>query len=107
LPKQLKEHGLSVETLAVSENTLRKIIRQYTSEAGVRNLERPACFHLPQNRQRKLCARKSVLWSLCRTLNKYLGMASFRYGLAEKEDEVGVATGLAWTETGGDTLVLK
>ncbi|MBS4022968.1 MAG: endopeptidase La [Dethiobacter sp.] len=107
LPKQLKEHGLSSSTLVVSENTLRKIIRQYTREAGVRNLERKIASICRKTAKEVVRDKKKYSAVTVQSVNKYLGIPSFRYGLAEKEDEVGVATGLAWTETGGDTLVIE
>jgi ATP-dependent Lon protease len=107
LPKQLKEHGLSTETLAVSENTIRKIIRNYTREAGVRNLERQLASICRKTAKEVVRDKKKRSVVSVQNLNKYLGIASYRYGLAEKEDEVGVATGLAWTESGGDTLVIE
>lgn len=107
LPKQMKEHGLSKENLTVSEKTLRKIIRQYTREAGVRNLERQIAAVCRKTAKEVVRDKKQRAAVTVQNLDKYLGIPRFRYGLAEKEDEVGVATGLAWTEAGGDTLVIE
>ncbi len=107
LPKQLKEHGLSDDNLQLSENTLRKIIREYTREAGVRNLERSIASICRKTAKEVVRDRKEKAAVTIQNLEKYLGVPRYRYGLAEKEDEVGVATGLAWTETGGDTLVIE
>jgi ATP-dependent Lon protease len=107
LPKQLKEHGLSNDNLQLSENTLRKIIREYTREAGVRNLERSVASICRKTAKEVVRDKKEKAAVTVQNLEKYLGVPRFRYGLAEKEDEVGVATGLAWTETGGDTLVIE
>ena len=107
LPKQIKENGLQKENLTISEKTLRKIIRQYTREAGVRNLERQIasiCRKIARNVVRDKKGKTAVTG---RNLHKFLGVPLYRYGIAEKEDEVGVATGLAWTETGGDTLIIE
>lgn len=107
LPKQMKEHGLGKENLTISEKTLRKIIRQYTREAGVRNLERQIASICRKTAKEVVRDKKSRAAVTVQNLDKYLGIPRFRYGLAEKEDEVGVATGLAWTEAGGDTLVIE
>ncbi|MDW7652304.1 MAG: endopeptidase La, partial [Bacillota bacterium] len=107
LPKQMKEHGLSKKNLTVSEKTLRKIIRQYTREAGVRNLERQLASICRKTAKEVVRDKKTRSGVTVQNLDKYLGIPRFRYGMAEKEDEVGVATGLAWTEAGGDTLVIE
>ncbi len=107
LPKQLKEHGLSKEILTVSEKTLRKIIRQYTREAGVRSLERQIAAFCRKTAKEVVRDKKERSAITVQNLHKYLGIPRYRFGLAEKEDEIGVATGLAWTEAGGDTLVIE
>ncbi|MBS3897981.1 MAG: endopeptidase La [Dethiobacter sp.] len=107
LPKQLKEHGLSKESLTVSEKTLRKIIRQYTREAGVRSLERQIASFCRKTAKEVVRDKKERSAITVQNLHKYLGIPRYRFGLAEKEDEIGVATGLAWTEAGGDTLVIE
>jgi ATP-dependent Lon protease len=107
LPKQVKEHGLSKKNLTISEKTLRKIIRQYTREAGVRNLERQIASVCRKTAKEVVRDKKQRSSVTVQNLDKYLGIPRFRYGMAEKEDEVGVATGLAWTEAGGDTLVIE
>lgn len=107
LPKQMKEHGLSKENLAISEKTLRKIIRQYTREAGVRNLERQIASVCRKTAKEVVRDKKKRSMVTVQNLDKYLGIPRYRFGLAEKEDETGVATGLAWTEAGGDTLVIE
>jgi ATP-dependent Lon protease len=107
MPKQLKEHGLSKKKLSISENTLRKIIRQYTREAGVRNLERQIASICRKTAKEVVRDKKNRSVVTIQNLSKYLGIARYRFGLAEKEDEIGVATGLAWTEAGGDTLVIE
>jgi ATP-dependent Lon protease len=108
LPKQMKQNGLKDEELKVSDAALLDIIRYYTREAGVRNLEREIS---------KIC-RKSVKQLLAdpetkvvtvtpKNLNKYLGVRRFRYGLAEEQDQIGQVTGLAWTEVGGELLTIE
>ncbi|MCR3921836.1 MAG: endopeptidase La [Firmicutes bacterium] len=107
LPKQLKANGLEKENMTVSEKTLRKVIRQYTREAGVRNLERQIAALCRKVAKAVVRDKKPKSAITLQNLDKYLGMPRFRYGMAETEDEVGVATGLAWTEAGGDTLVIE
>ena len=108
VPKQMKQNGLKDHELKVSQNTLLDIIRYYTREAGVRNLEREIS---------KIC-RKSVKALLAkpetkainvspRNLSKYLGVRRFRYGRAEEQDHIGQVTGLAWTEVGGELLTIE
>ncbi|WP_077368577.1 endopeptidase La [Anaerosalibacter sp. Marseille-P3206] len=107
LPKQLKEHGLSKENLSVSEPAVRDIINNYTREAGVRNLERNIA-----NVCRK--AAKKIVEDDVKTvrvnrgnLANYLGVPKYRYDLADDKNKVGVATGLAWTAVGGETLSIE
>ncbi|NHB77651.1 endopeptidase La [Rhodobacter calidifons] len=107
LPKQIKANGLKKGEFSVSDDALNHVIRYYTREAGVRNLEREIA---------KL-ARKAVTDILKGKAKKvevdpakveeYLGVQKHRYGLAEKEDQVGVVTGLAWTSVGGDLLHIE
>ncbi|QIB27372.1 endopeptidase La [Caloranaerobacter azorensis] len=107
LPKQMKEHGLKKENLVISENTIRDIINKYTREAGVRNLERNIA-----NICRKVA--KKIVEDNVKTvrvnssnLHKYLGIPKFRYEKAADEHQVGIATGLAWTAFGGETLSIE
>ncbi|MBS3948590.1 MAG: endopeptidase La [Dethiobacter sp.] len=106
-PKQLKEHGLDKEQLSVSEKTLRKIIRHFTREAGVRNLERQLAAICRKVAKEVVRDKKKRAVIQAQNLEKYLGVPRYRFGVAEKDDEVGVATGLAWTEAGGDTLGIE
>ncbi|OEF98295.1 endopeptidase La [Desulfuribacillus alkaliarsenatis] len=107
IPKQLKEHGLTKEQVKINIEVVEKVIREYTREAGVRNLERQMAT-LCRKAAKILVSkkRKRVLFTST-NLDKYLGPSRYRFGLAEKEDQVGVATGLAWTEMGGDTLSIE
>ena len=107
IPKQMKEHGLKAEEWSISETALRDIIRYYTREAGVRNLEREIA-----NLARK--AIKKILSNECkrveitaRNIGKFSGVRRFRYGEVETEDLVGITTGLAWTEVGGELLSIE
>lgn len=107
VPKQLKEHGLKEKMLAISENTVRKIIREYTREAGVRNLERQIAAVCRKAAKEIVQGKTKYAKATIQNLEHYLGIPRFRYGTAEKEDEVGIATGLAWTEVGGDVLAIE
>ncbi len=105
--KQLEENGLTGKNLRISEGTLRHIVREYTREAGVRNLEREIA-NICRKTAREVVKKKEYRVSVTRSnLHKYLGPPRYRYGLAEKTNEVGVATGVAWTENGGDLLAIE
>jgi ATP-dependent Lon protease len=107
VPKQLKNNGLEPKQLRFTEAGLRSLIREYTREAGVRNLEREIASIC--RKVAKLVAQKKIRAArvTARSVRKYLGAPRFRYGMAEKEDEAGVATGLGWTESGGDILSIE
>jgi ATP-dependent Lon protease len=108
VPKQLRENGLKPAELAISDSAVRNVVRYYTREAGVRNLERELA---------KICRKvvKSLLLQpkdrqthiVPKSLQKYLGVRRYRYGLAEENDQVGQVTGLAWTEVGGELLTIE
>jgi len=107
LPKQIKAHGLSPKNLKVRKDALRKIIREYTREAGVRNLERELA-RICRRIARKLLEGEGEQFVITtKNLADFLGPSKFRFGMAEEKDEVGVATGLAWTEVGGDILSVE
>jgi len=106
-PKQIKKHGLEEQKIAFSESALREIIREYTSEAGVRNLERELATICRKTARRIVQDKETAVKISVQNLHQFLGTPKYRYGLAEKTDEVGVATGLAWTETGGDVLSVE
>lgn len=107
VPKQLREHGLSASRLVISEGALRLIVRVYTREAGVRGLERTIAAIARQVARKVVEGAKGKTSVTERTLHKYLGPAKFSYGLAEEKDEIGVATGLVWTEVGGDIISIE
>ncbi|RAL26690.1 endopeptidase La [Thermoflavimicrobium daqui] len=107
LPKQLKEHGLTTNNMQVHSETVLKLIRNYTREAGVRNLERTIGSLCRKAAKQIVSGKKKRVVITTRNLPKYLGAEKFHYGRAEKTDQVGVATGLAWTEAGGDTLSIE
>jgi ATP-dependent Lon protease len=105
--KQLKNHGLKKKEIEITESAITEIIRTYTREAGVRNLEREIAK----------IARKVVTQIVKKELNavivsdnniaNYLGVKKYRFGLAEEEDQIGVVTGLAWTSVGGELLSIE
>ncbi len=112
MPKQMKNNGLKEDELQVSDSALRDIVRYYTREAGVRSIEREIA---------KICRKvvKEVLLTTQKdqvektakvtpkTLEKYLGVKRFRYGVAEDNDQIGQVNGLAWTEVGGELLTIE
>ncbi|MBC7342719.1 MAG: endopeptidase La [Clostridia bacterium] len=107
IPKQIKEHGLKPSQLSISENAIRKIIREYTREAGVRNLEREIAA-ICRKTARDIVAKKIKSQKVtASTVEVLLGAPRYRLGLAEEADQVGVATGLAVTEAGGDILSVE
>jgi ATP-dependent Lon protease len=107
IPKQMKVHGLKKGEWSISEDALRDVIRYYTREAGVRNLERELA-NLTRKATKDILVRGLKKIAITRrNLGKYAGIQKFRYGEVEQEDLVGVTTGLAWTEVGGDILSIE
>jgi len=104
IPKQLREHGLKKGDIIIPEKTIRDIINYYTREAGVRNLERQIATICRKGARILLETGKKRLRITQKGLPKYLGVPRFSYGKANKKNEVGLVTGLAWTAVGGDTL---
>uniref|UniRef100_UPI0032B2D137 endopeptidase La n=1 Tax=uncultured Brevundimonas sp. TaxID=213418 RepID=UPI0032B2D137 len=107
LPKQMKDHGLKDGELVVPDETIRDLIRYYTREAGVRSLER-ALGGLARKAVREMA--KTGVASITVDADKlaeYAGVKKFRYGETDEEDQVGIVTGLAWTEFGGDILTIE
>jgi ATP-dependent Lon protease len=108
LPKQIDSNGLKEGELSLSENAMRDIVRYYTREAGVRNLEREVSKICRKVVKELVLHEKGKKISVTpRNLEKYLGVKRFRYGLAEEYDQVGQVTGLAWTEVGGELLTIE
>ena len=108
VPKQLRNNGLKDGEINIGESAIRDIIRYYTREAGVRNLEREIakiCRKVVKQILLKPDARRTSITS--RNLEKFLGVKRFRFGLAESEDRIGQVTGLAWTEVGGELLTIE
>ena len=110
VPKQMKNNGLKDDELRLGESAVRDIVRYYTREAGVRNMEREIakiCRKVVKERSTKDSQDEPGLNVTPRNIKKYLGIKRFRYGRAEERDRVGLATGLAWTEVGGDLLTIE
>ena len=113
LPKQMKNNGLKDGELSVSETAVRDIVRYFTREAGVRSLEREiskicrkAVKQLVTEKQSKAAVSKRIHVTP-RNLDKFLGVRKFTFGVAEKQNQVGQVTGLAWTEVGGELLTIE
>ncbi|HSG06615.1 MAG TPA: S16 family serine protease, partial [Nitrospiria bacterium] len=107
LPRQLTEHGISEKNASVSDSALRIIVQQYTREAGVRNLEREIANVL-RKIARQIAEGKDKHYSVTPAMvTKLLGAPKFLPELEQVKDEVGVSTGLAWTETGGDIIYIE
>jgi ATP-dependent Lon protease len=107
IPRQIEDHGLSADQLKISDAAVLGVVRDYTREAGLRNLEREI-GSICRKRARQIAQgdlkKKTVT---ARMLADYLGQRKFRHEVAERTDEVGVATGLAWTPAGGDVLFVE
>jgi ATP-dependent Lon protease len=107
LEKQIKGHGLKASEFELSDEALTEIIRTYTREAGVRNLEREIAKLARKAVTRIVRKEDKKVVVTPEKLEDFLGVKKFRYGLAEKSDQVGAVTGLAWTQTGGDLLSIE
>jgi ATP-dependent Lon protease len=108
IPKSLKNNGLKLEEIGISESAIRDILRYYTREAGVRGLDRELskiCRKVVKALLLK--GRDSKVMVNARNLDKYLGVRRYSYGIAEKNNQVGQVTGLAWTEVGGELLTIE
>jgi ATP-dependent Lon protease len=107
VPRQLEENGLKVAGLAFTDDALRRMIQSYTYEAGVRNLEREIANICRKVARRKAEGKRLPTRIGAETLHKFLGPPQYSPLEAEKEDEVGVVTSVAWTEAGGDTMPIE
>jgi ATP-dependent Lon protease len=118
VPKQLKANGLREGELAIAESAIRDIVRYYTRESGVRNLEREIAriarkvvkeiaLKGPQPTAKKGSSKAKTVNVTAKNLDKYLGVQRYDFGRAEAENEIGLVTGLAWTEVGGDLLQIE
>ena len=107
VPKQIEAHGLKPEEWSMSDDALLDLLRYYTREAGVRNLEREIANLIRKATKEILLEDKDKIRVSRRNLDRFAGVRKFRYGEAEREDLVGVTTGLAWTEVGGELLSIE
>jgi ATP-dependent Lon protease len=107
IPKQMEAHALKSDEWSISDEALRDLIRYYTREAGVRNLEREIA-NLTRKAIKEIVTKKlKKVQVTARNLDKFAGVRKFRWGEAETEDMVGVVNGLAWTEVGGELLSIE
>lgn len=107
LPKQIELNGLTQKNIKIDEETIRDIINYYTREAGVRNLEREIGSVCRKVAKTLVSENKRVVTVSKSGLEKYLGVKRYRFDFANEKDEIGIATGLAWTPVGGDTLSIE
>ncbi len=107
IPRQLKEHGITEKHVRITDEAIQQIIAQYTREAGVRNLEREIA-NIFRKVAKKIAEGKTQRYLVTpKTMHKYLGIPKYLPEAEQEKDEVGVATGLAWTETGGDIMYVE
>ncbi len=108
VPKQMKANGLKDTEIHIAESALRDVVRYYTREAGVRSLEREISKMCRKAVKALLLKKpKAKILITARNLEKFLGVRRFSYGIAEKHNQVGQVTGLAWTEVGGELLTIE
>ena len=107
LPETVEEHGLRVGEFALDESGIRKIVRNYTREAGVRGLKREIASLARKATTKIVKGEEQSVTIDEQNIGDYAGVEKFRFGLAEKEDQIGVVTGLAWTEVGGELLTIE
>jgi ATP-dependent Lon protease len=107
LPNALKKHGLDAKEWSIDDETMLELIRRYTREAGVRNLERELSNLLRKAVKEILITKTKSVAVTMSNLAGFLGVPKFRYGEVEEEDAVGAVTGLAWTEVGGELLTIE
>jgi len=109
IPKQLEANGFAKDDILFVDGAILEIIRRYTREAGVRNLERSiasVCRKVARDRLKHGRGKKKYRITV-KAVGRYLGIPRYRYGLAEEKDEIGLSTGLAWTEVGGELLQIE
>ncbi len=107
IPKQVRDHGLTDKQIIFSEGTIQKVIRDYTREAGVRNLERNVANLCRKAARQIVQEKRTVVKITAQNLHTFLGAPKYRHNKTERNLQVGVATGLAWTEVGGDVLAVE
>ena len=107
IPKQMEENGIEKGRLTIQTTALRKIINNYTKEAGVRNLERTIGQICRKTARLRMDENKKKVTVTTKNLSDFLGKEHFNYLMANKKDEIGISRGLAWTQVGGDTLQIE
>ncbi len=107
LPKTIEAHGLTEDSISFSDAALRKIINEYTREAGVRNLERELASVCRKVAKAVVSGESNKVGITVQNIHEYLGTARYRFNLTDNRDAVGIATGLVWTEVGGDTATIE
>jgi ATP-dependent Lon protease len=107
IPHAIVKHGLSASEWSIDDEALLTIIRRYTREAGVRNLERELSTLIRKAVKELIMSKKKLVKSSADNLADYLGVPKYRYGEVEDRDQVGIVTGLAWTDVGGELLTIE
>jgi ATP-dependent Lon protease len=107
IPNAIAKHGLTAKEWSISDEALMTVIRRYTREAGVRNLEREVSNLVRKGVKDLTLSKKKSIKVTPKVVEDYLGVPRYRYGMAETEDQVGAVTGLAWTEVGGELLTIE
>ncbi len=107
LPKAIRDHALQAKEFSVNDEAVRAVIQTYTREAGVRNLERELAKLARKAVTEIMKGNKKSIKVTVKNLDDFLGVPKFRHGIAEKDDQIGVVTGLAWTEVGGELLTIE
>jgi ATP-dependent Lon protease len=107
IPHAIAKHGLDLKEWSIDDEGLLLLIRRYTREAGVRNLERELSTLIRKAVKELILSKKKAITVDAKTMSDYLGVPKFRYGEVEEEDQVGVVTGLAWTDVGGELLTIE
>src|SRR3974377_235128 len=107
IPNALTKHGLDVKEWSIDDDALLLVIRRYTREAGVRNLERELSTLARKAVKELMISKKKSVKVTEKTLEEFLGVPKFRFGEIENDDQVGIVTGLAWTDVGGELLTIE
>ncbi len=108
LPKQMKNHGLRAKDMEMEDAALLEVIRHYTREAGVRSLDRTLANLCRKVAKKRVAEKATTAIKVAKAdVESYLGVHQYRFGIAESEDQIGVVTGLAWTEVGGELLQIE
>jgi len=107
IPKQIKDHGLKEGEFALTDGALRDVIRYYTREAGVRSLERELAKLARKSVRRLVGGDVKTVKITSKNIGEFLGVKKFKFGETDADDQIGVVTGLAWTEAGGDILTIE